>query len=1133
MNVLAKMLLVFTFLGAIGFSQSVAADATAPASSVIRKESNGFWLYLDGKKTGAFGGAVYQNTEGDMHVVAYSNSLHSLYSPLDEESSGGSGHGARLAHMGFSAIRVYELPVDNIDDAKHVKEIFRRLYSNNGIKVLIGDWAGLHSQINFQDTNDIKKIQGHLGRLVAIYGGEPWVLGWQIGNENNYHIRNGKLGHQIDLDAAEYYSLMDQFAGLVKAELGKRHLTQFVALGQGDLNEKEAALIAGMKNIDAVGINCYRGDSSSFDDLVTSAATVIPRPIYFAEVGKPASDPQSREEQSRYLANICRTIFAHGPGRVDYGNVLGVFVHETTDEAWKKYERGEAGDAHYGFLGKPAESALRSVIIQNRDFTTWVLPKDEKPDSLVRAAWGCLESPYARTYGREYGYAMAYAARTINLYQEAARAQQSQLVKFKSPPNVAANSSFWALNTVGTSYFIIGDAWMLMSYDLKGGEHPKGVVSQALQLADFGEHPFLGGITNGVYATNSANCLFYAQQIFGRLHSDYPDAQLQDAGGSYWSLEHAVHSRFPELTPPYIPLTWKNAIIFTASGLVVILGFASLCQWRSAKKNSATESVLTVPMRLIFVIILTLNLVCLFWFVSWWFDPVRLQYYTVQPVLYWVLSAIGATGVLMYFFFWLLLWSMRRPVPMKAAAGLRAAMVTTRVASEAVESIEVTLEKMSAVSYPHDSYLLDEEDNEQAKALCEKWGVHHFSRKGNRMYNQSSGKFQARTKGGNLNSWLYEFGNKYEFVTFLDPDHTPHPDFLDKVLGYFSNPNVAFVQAPQALYNRTENWVAQGAAEQSYFFYGPMQMGLFAIGACVVNGSHSTFRVSDLFTLKEESYAVHDADDILTSIRIHAIGKMGVYVPEVLAEGLAPDTWSEFSKQQRRWANSMFQLFFHYYLTEFRRVPWRCRLVYLVMSAFYFRGVGFTCLLAMPFVSAITGNPPVNAHVAAFCLRYFPFFLLHCGLLLFLGQKYLIPNGSETGFWYRAGILWVAMWWDNLCAMFKGLRTGRVANRMVAAKWKPSSASPWRAVRPHLVLATAALAAFTWACLRSDRRETIWGTLLFLGLIFLSQSVIVFMVAKSSRQNIPAEKQRPKPRHWPYRPCFRNQDQSYEVKNTS
>jgi len=453
-----------------------------------------------------------------------------------------------------------------------------------------------------------------------------------------------------------------------------------------------------------------------------------------------------------------------------------------------------------------------------------------------------------------------------------------------------------------------------------------------------------------------------------------------------------------------------------------------------------------------------------------------------------------------------LLWNMRRPVPMPAVPGKRVAIVTTRVASEPVDAFGETFQKMLGVTYPHDSYLLDEEDNPDAKAACEAAGVIHFSRKGKPQYNEAGGKFQGRTKGGNLNSWLYEFGEKYDFVTFIDPDHGPVPNFLDRVLGYFENDGVAFVQGPQVLYNHT-NWVARGAAEQSYFFYGPIQMGLFGIGACVVNGSHSTFRVSDLFALHGDGYAVHDADDILTSMRIHALGKRGVYVPEVLAEGLAPDTWDEFSKQQRRWAYSMFHLLFFFYLPELFRMPWRCKVVYLVLTSFYFRGVMYTGLLLLPFISAFTGNPPVNAHIAAFCLRFLPFFLFHYGVLLFIGQRYLIPGGARRGFWFRAGFLWVAMWWDHLAALVKALRTRKVIDRVVAAKWKSGPISPWRAVRPHLVLALAAAGTFAWTFMRVDRRETVWGTLLFLGLIVLSQSIIIFKVTRPVKDTAPVRKE--------------------------
>jgi hypothetical protein len=297
--------------------------------------------------------------------------------------------------------------------------------------------------------------------------------------------------------------------------------------------------------------------------------------------------------------------------------------------------------------------------------------------------------------------------------------------------------------------------------------------------------------------------------------------------------------------------------------------------------------------------------------------------------------------------------------------------------------------------------------------------------------------------------------------------------------------------------------------DEPYLFYGPIQMGLFGIGACVVNGSHSTFRVSDLFALEGDGYAVHDADDVLTSMRIHKLGKHGVYVPDVIAEGLAPDTWEEFSKQQSRWAGSMFHLLFYHYLPGLFGMPWRCKIVYLVLTSFYFRGVLYCGLLLLPFISAATGNPPVNAHIAAFCLRYLPFFLLHYGILLFLGQRYLIPGGSQKGFWYRAGLLWVAMWWEHLCALVKALRTRKVKDRVVAAKWKSGPVSPWRAVRPHFVLTLAAIGTFAWTWTSTGRSETVWGTLLFLGLIAVSQGFIVFKVTRPPKAAPPVRREAP------------------------
>ena len=96
--------------------------------------------------------------------------------------------------------------------------------------------------------------------------------------------------------------------------------------------------------------------------------------------------------------------------------------------------------------------------------------------------------------------------------------------------------------------------------------------------------------------------------------------------------------------------------------------------------------------------------------------------------------------------------------------------------------------------------------------MAARLGVKHFSRKGRPEYNQQSGQFRAKTKSGNHNSWRAEHEHDYDVVAQMDPDHVPLPSFLERTLGYFRDPDVAFVVAPQVYGNMYDNWVAHGAS---------------------------------------------------------------------------------------------------------------------------------------------------------------------------------------------------------------------------------------------------------------------------------------------------------------------------------
>jgi len=82
------------------------------------------------------------------------------------------------------------------------------------------------------------------------------------------------------------------------------------------------------------------------------------------------------------------------------------------------------------------------------------------------------------------------------------------------------------------------------------------------------------------------------------------------------------------------------------------------------------------------------------------------------------------------------------------------------------------------------------------------------------------------------------------FFTQLDIDHNPRLDYLDRVLGYFEDPKVAWVQAP-SVYGNFEHWTARGSAEQEFVLQGPLQMGFYGHSRTpFIIGSHSTYRMS-------------------------------------------------------------------------------------------------------------------------------------------------------------------------------------------------------------------------------------------------------------------------------------------------
>ena len=190
----------------------------------------------------------------------------------------------------------------------------------------------------------------------------------------------------------------------------------------------------------------------------------------------------------------------------------------------------------------------------------------------------------------------------------------------------------------------------------------------------------------------------------------------------------------------------------------------------------------------------------LLWFVAAWMASDRWE---TQPLLMAILSLSMCILVAEQQGLWLMLPTMRRPSPMTARRGWKVGVATTHVpGAESLDLLERTVRALVALDYPHETWVLDEGDGAEVRALCARLGARHYSRAAEPAYRTESGPFQFPSKHGNYNAWLHEIAYaRYDVVTAFDPDHVPDPAFLDKVLGYFDDPRVGYVQAPQAYSN--------------------------------------------------------------------------------------------------------------------------------------------------------------------------------------------------------------------------------------------------------------------------------------------------------------------------------------------
>lgn len=423
---------------------------------------------------------------------------------------------------------------------------------------------------------------------------------------------------------------------------------------------------------------------------------------------------------------------------------------------------------------------------------------------------------------------------------------------------------------------------------------------------------------------------------------------------------------------------------------------------------------------LVFAVLTAMILCSLAYFLIYWFS---LRDWMSFPIPFTILTLGLLLNLCMHQMRWLTLPLMRRPLPIKPRSGLKIGVATTFVpGAESIEMLEETVRALVRMGYPHETWVLDEGDDDQVKELCFRLGADHFSRKHLPQYQAASGIFERRSKHGNYNAWLYEIGfDRYEIISAFDPDHVPNPDFLLNVLGYFDDPRIGYVQAAQVYYNQKASFIARGAAEDSYAFYGPIQLTSYPLGYPIVVGCHNTHRVTALKQVC--GFAPHTADGLLITSFYRVCGWQGVYVPKILARGLTPVDWNGYLNQQRRWARSVLDIKFRIYPKLAGKLPFLERLVSLVHGLYYLQGMSTGVQIGLLVFMLSTGITPI-----VFSLFTVPRLILLCIVLQlgdFYRQRFYLDPKHEAGFHWRSGLLTLAKWPFILVALADALKQDR------------------------------------------------------------------------------------------------------------
>lgn len=323
-----------------------------------------------------------------------------------------------------------------------------------------------------------------------------------------------------------------------------------------------------------------------------------------------------------------------------------------------------------------------------------------------------------------------------------------------------------------------------------------------------------------------------------------------------------------------------------------------------------------------------------------------------------LLAAEAYAGISLGLYFFQV-WRLAEP-PARRPTALRTVDVFVTTYNEDVSLLRGTLSACLDMDYPHTTYVLDDGARETVRQLADELGVRYLTRTD-----------RTHAKAGNVNNALRQTDG--EFVIVLDADHLPYRHFITRLIGYFDDPRMGFVQVPHTTYNLDNFMGHWRTASKAYWedvriFFEAVQLGKNRYSVACFCGSAAIFRRK---ALEEVGLFATETitEDMHTGMRINAAGWKSIAISEEMVVGLAPDDAATFASQRLRWGEGNLSVLAYDNPLTMKGLTLAGRINYIASIASWTMGPARLFLYLTPLVMLLTGIAPVaDMSVAYFAI---------------------------------------------------------------------------------------------------------------------------------------------------------------------